>query len=251
MKKKKLKIKNVIVLILMLVFIITLIISIYKIVEYLNDNKENQKIKEDIKEAIIIKEEEEENNKYEIDFNSLKEKNSDAVAYLKVNNTNIDYIVVKGNDNSYYLNHNFNKKYNVSGWIFADFHNKFDDSDKNIVIYGHNTHDGSMFGTLKNVLEKEWDENPDNKYIVLVTKNGTYYYEVFSVYSVLAEDYYINTVFNGNQEFNNFIKVIKERSIFQFDADSNNIKQILTLSSCTNDGKKRVVLHAKLLEDIN
>ncbi len=156
-KKKRWRIKkSVITKLIILVCLIGVVYSCKNIIKWKKNNAENAKIKEEIDKSIqIIENTNSSVEEYKIDFSTLKEKNTDTIAYIKVNNTNIDYIVVKGNDNSYYLNHNFNKKYNVSGWIFADFHNKFDDSDKNIVIYGHNTHDGSMFGTLKNVLEKE------------------------------------------------------------------------------------------------
>ena len=53
----------------------------------------------------------------------LKQENSDTVAWLKVENTNIEIPVVQAKDNSYYLTHNFNKKYNVAGWVFADYKN--------------------------------------------------------------------------------------------------------------------------------
>ena len=56
----------------------------------------------------------------------LKQENSDTVAWLKVENTNIEIPVVQAKDNSYYLTHNFNKKYNVAGWVFADYKNKFE-----------------------------------------------------------------------------------------------------------------------------
>ena len=61
-----------------------------------------------------------------------------------------EYPVVKGTNNSFYLNHCFDKSNNSAGWIFADYRNKFDNTDKNIVIYGHNMRDGSMFGSMLN-----------------------------------------------------------------------------------------------------
>ena len=248
----KLNKKRIIILLFILLFLTMIVISSIRIVKYIKDNKENEKIKNELKNSIFI-----ENNlnlnikvsneleKYKIDFETLKSKNKDTVAYLKVKNTDIDYIVVKGEDNTYYLRHNFDKKWNYSGWVFADYHNKFDETDKNIVIYGHNIKDTSMFGTLKNVLEKEWYENEENKYVVLVTENGTYYYQVFSIYSVEIEDYYINTIFNEN-EFEEFINTIKNRSIYDYGVEVSGEDKVLTLSSCISNGKKRVVLHAKL-----
>ena len=97
-----------------------------------------------------------------MDFTELKKQNPDTVAHIKVNNTRISYVVVQGNDNEYYLNHNFNKEKNRAGWIFADYRNSFDESDKNLIIYGHNMKDGSMFDTLIKTIDKEWYTNKDN-----------------------------------------------------------------------------------------
>ena len=243
------KISNIIVL---LIFFICLLIAIYSIVNIISWKKnlvENNKIQDKIEESITVIEPvlESQEVKYDIDFVNLKEKNSDTKAYIKVNNTNIDYVVVKGNDNSYYLNHNFEKKWNVAGWIYADYHNKFDESDKNIVIYGHNMKDGSMFGTLKNILSQDWYENKDNHKIILVTEKDTYYYQVFSTYSIKPENYYINTEFINDTEFDDFVKKLKARSIYDYGIEVSNNDKILTLSSCISNGTKSVVLHAKLI----
>lgn len=259
MKKRRLKSKyrKKIKILVFLFALLCLCIAIYSIVNifiWKKDVDENEKIHDKIEDNITIvepKEDEKQGDqkvKYDINFNSLKEINKDTIAYLKVNGTNIDYIVVKGNDNNYYLKHNFEKKWNIAGWIFADYKNKFDESDKNIIIYGHNTKDGSMFGTLKNVLNKEWYENDENHKVVLVTEKKTYYYQVFSTYSIKPEDYYINTKFKNNDEFDKFIKKLKSRSIYDYKLDVSFEDKILTLSSCINEGTKRVVLHAKLIE---
>ena len=248
MGKRKLKKKSVVILITIFTIIcITLLIySLMNIINWKKDVDENKNIVEEIKENIIIDEEDDSIN---IDFKSLKEQNSDTIAYLKVNGTNIDYIVVKGKDNSYYLKHNFNKEYNIAGWIFADYHNLFDESDRNIVIFGHNTKDGSMFGTLKNVLDKSWQENKDNLEITLITGKRQYKYQVFSTYSITPEDYYINTIYNNDNEFNEFLNKVKSRSNYNYNIEVNSNDKVLTLSSCIGDGKKRVVLHAKLIEN--
>ena len=146
--------------------------------------------------------------------------------------------------NIYYLKHNFNKESNSAGWIFADYKNKVDGTDKNLVIYGHNMRDDSMFGSLKNILNDDWHNEEENKYVTFVTENDNSIYEVFSVYQVADEDYYITTDFKDN-EFNDFIKTINSRSKFDFDVDVNENDNILTLSTCANNNKYRVVLHAK------
>lgn len=250
MKRKN----KIFIYILMIIFLIMFIYSGLKIINYLKDNKDNRDIKKIIDKSIVVNEQDEdldEEDKYTVDFLSLRKINSDTVAYLKVNGTNIDYVVVRGEDNSYYLKHNFNKEYNISGWIFSDFRNKFDNTDKNIIIFGHNTRDESMFGSLKNVLKQEWYSDEANRKIVLVTERGNYLYEVFSTYQVEKEEYYIKTDFYGANEFIDFVKTIKSRSIYDYNIEVGEDDSILTLSSCIGDGRRRVVLHAKKIENIN
>lgn len=210
------------------------------------NNQNNKKISDEIAEFVTVDEtKEDDEEKYVVDFEKLKEKNSDIVAWLKVKGTNIETTVVKSTNNDYYLTHNFNKEYNSAGWIFADYKNKVDGTDKNIVIYGHNMRDDSMFGSLKWVINEDWYNNEDNKYITLITENETQVYEVFSVYQIEKEDYYIQTNFNTEKEFNTFAQTIKKRSKKDFNVDVNENDNILTLSTCANNNKYRVVLHAK------
>ena len=250
--KIKRRLKVWVIITLSIIFLSCVIYSFYKVLTWKHHVDENERIKENIEDKIIIIKDSEEiknEDKYQINFNSLKEINADTIAYIKLNNTKIDYIVVKGKDNSYYLKHNFEKKWNTAGWVFADYHNKFDDMDKNIIIYGHNTKDGSMFGSLKNVLNKDWYENEENHKLVLVTEKEVYYYQVFSSYTIKPEDYYINTSFKDNDEFDKFIKKLQSRSVYDYGIEVSGLDKILTLSSCSDDGKKRVVLHAKLIEN--
>lgn len=236
--------KKIIIIILSLIFVVGIVFSLYKIINWKINVDENKGIQKELNKEVKVVDDE-----YKIDFKMLKEKNPDTIAYIKVNSTNIDYVVVKGNDNSYYLRHNFEKNYNIAGWIFADYHNKFDGTDRNIIIYGHNTKDGSMFETLRNVLNKDWYENKDNYKVTLVTENKTYYYQVFSTYTIVPEDYYINTVFSSDSEFGIFAKTLKSRSNYNYNVDVGANDKILTLSSCIGDGSKRVVLHAKLITE--
>ncbi|MEF2620126.1 MAG: class B sortase [Clostridia bacterium] len=241
--KKK---SNIPSIILMCFFTALLIYSGTKIVIWYMNNQNNKKISDEIAEFVTVDEtKEDDEEKYVVDFEKLKEKNSDIVAWLKVKGTNIETTVVKSTNNDYYLTHNFNKEYNSAGWIFADYKNKVDGTDKNLVIYGHNMRDDSMFGSLKWVINEDWYNNEDNKYITLITENETQVYEVFSVYQIEKEDYYIQTNFNTEKEFNTFAQTIKKRSKKDFNVDVNENDNILTLSTCANNNKYRVVLHAK------
>lgn len=249
---KHVKMENHIVIIFQLIFWLILIYSLIQIGKWYIHNKKNEKIMEEISSSITIVKEEQnkeveksEENSYKVDFDTLKNVNSDTIAFLKVNGTQIEYPIVKTTNNEYYLKHSFDKKNNAAGWIFADYQNKFDGYDKNIVIYGHNRKNGTMFSTLKNVLNKNWYENEENLKIQLITEDDYFIYEVFSVYKIKKEEYYLQTNFKNDETYLRFIETLKKRSIKNFDIDVNEQDQILTLSTCANDNNYRVVLHAK------
>ena len=232
MKKKS----KILITLIQIVLIAVIIFSGIKIIEWIRSNKKNKDIMSEIKENVVIN-----NEEYKIDFAKLKQKNSDAIAWIKVNGTDIDFPVVKGTDNSYYLTHNFDKEKNKAGWIFADYRNKFDGTDKNIIIYGHNMKNGSMFASLKDVIKEEWYNNENNKYIALITENENCKYQVFSVYQTETEEYYLQTNISN---FKEFVEKIKGRSKKNFNVDIKETDSILTLSTCADNTKYRVVLHA-------
>ncbi len=202
------------------------------------DVSANVYIKQKTNEYIDINEDE----NVDINFDELKKINSDTVGYVEVPNTNVEYVVVKGKDNDYYLKHNFNKDYNVAGWIFMDYRNKADGTDKNMVIFGHNTVDGSMFGSLSKLLNEENIVDKRDLIINFFTERGRKKYQIFSIYTIKPEDYYITTNFT-DEEFRKFKEIIKERSIYKIDANLDD-KNIITLSTCQNHGVKRLVIHA-------
>ena len=215
-----------------------IIVTSLLIINWKKDVAINSKTQKSIEKYIEIDEQDE----IEINFDELRKINSDTVGYLEVPNTNIKYVVVKGKDNSYYLNHNFNKKDNVAGWIFMDYNNKSDETDKNTVIYGHNTTDGSMFGSLSNLLDENIIKDQNNLIIKFVTDKGTKKYKIFSIYTTDPEEYYITTNFS-EREFVDFKEKLKERSMFKLEANLDN-KNIITLSTCQKHGVKRLAVHA-------
>ena len=234
MKNKKKTIIKTMTIICLVGSIVTLILML----NWNNDVKENNQIQQNLEKYLETANE----DRINIDFEELKKINKDTVGYIEVPNTNIRYVVVKGEDNSYYLNHNFNKEKNVAGWIFMDYKNKADGTDKNLVIYGHETKDGSMFGSLSNLLSEDFIKKKENLIITFVTERGIKKYKIFSIYTIEPEDYYISVDFDDN-EFNRFKEKIKKRSLFQLESDLEN-KNIITLSTCQNHGAKRLAVHA-------
>ncbi len=238
--------KKIIRYIIIVIALCGVIFSLYKIINWKKDVDENRETQSELNEYVQV---EPEKNEYNINFEELLKKNEDTVAYIYVPNTNINYVVVKGTDNEFYLNHNFDKKKNSGGWLFMDYTNTGDITDKNIVIYGHNMKDGSMLANLRRTINKDWYENTDNHTIVYVNKNGVYKYKVFSQYIIEAEEYYIKTSFESDEIFKTFVKTIKKRSYNKYDLDIDSTKSVLTLSTCSSIGDGRVVMHAALINE--
>lgn len=242
-KRKK---SNIGIYILIIFFICNIVLSGRKIYDWMKDTANNNKILDEISDKITVDytKKDDDKDKYSIDFKKLKEQNSDMIGWLKVNGTEIEYPVVKSSDNKDYLTQNFNKEYNSAGWIFADYRNKMDGTDRNTIIYGHNIRDGSMFGTLKNILTESWYKNEENRKIIFFTESEKNIYEVFSVYRIEKEEYYIQTSFMKDT-YKQFLDTIKSRSINNFNVNVTEEDKVLTLSTCDNNNKYRVVLHAK------
>ena len=80
-----------------------------------------------------------------IDFEALWAENPDTVGWITIEGTNINYPIVKGTDNDFYLNHDFNGEENIAGSIYLDFESQRDFDGRNNIIYGHNMKNGSMF----------------------------------------------------------------------------------------------------------
>ena len=220
-------------LVLLISSIIILILS-YNVTSYLYGYKKDMEFKERIENY---------------NFDTLKKINPDIVGYIEVNNTNINYPIVKSNDNKYYLNHSFTKDLSKRGAIFLDYRNDLDDLSRNNIIYGHGLVDRTMFGSLNNLLDEEWFNNKDNHYIRIITDNRIMIFKIFSVYTIDKESYYIKTYFSNNKYFKEFLETIVKRSIHKFNINVSPSDRILTLSTCKNDFGKRIVVHAKLLKE--
>ncbi len=183
------------------------------------------------------------------DIAGLLEINKDTVGWLKVNNTNIDYPVVQAEDNDYYLKRNFKGEKDNSGWIFMDYRANPTDLSRNTIIFGHNMYySGVMFGTLYKAKYSNWYKNPDNQIIEFDTLYDEYDWQIFSIYVVPNTDDYLIANFSSDAKFQEYLDLIINRSIYAFNAPVSTKDHILTLSTCSDNGKNRLVIHAVLLE---
>ena len=173
-------------------------------------------------------------------------KNDSTIGWIQVPGTKVDYPFVQSTNNNYYLNHSFDNSYNDAGWVFLDYRNNIKLTDKNNIIYGHARKDGTMFGSLKNILKDSWYMNIDNHIIKISTQYENSLWQIFSVYYIDTESYYINVNFN-NEDFQKYLDKSLERSIYNFEANVNIEDKVLTLSTCHGE-KKKLVVQAKLIK---
>ena len=187
------------------------------------------------------------------DLKPFIEQNSDTVAYLKVNGTNIEYPIVQSIDNDFYLSHSFDKSETMVGWIFADYRSDFKNISKHLVIYGHNIKNKTMFGSLSSLYDnKNWFDNEINKEIYLINNNKSYVYEIFSVYVTPPTFSYNKMNFENNNKWHSFIKTIANKNtIKKFEYNDEQFSSMLTLSTCYKNSSRRLVVHAKLIRSID
>ncbi len=268
-RKKVLRLRPWAFIALLLFFLSILGFSCYQLFHWQKDNQQIKKITETIQKEVVITEkptqgelvnppdEDDQNNDYwnyikvpflEVDFSTLLQKNADTIAFIHVENTNINYPVVQTNNNDYYLTHAFDKSENDAGWVYMDYRNQINHLSDNTVIYGHGRLDTTVFGSLKNTLTKKWQNNKDNYIIRLSSPTSNMVFQIFSIYTIKAESYYIRTSFRDENEKLTWLHTMKERNETPIDTEVNTNDKIITLSTCKNNHGDRIVVQAKLIK---
>ena len=222
--------------------ILLIFATIFLTIWIIDSNNITDISKEILKTSEIKKDEK--SNTISVNFDNLTNINKDTVGWLSITNTNISYPVVQSKDNEHYLTHNFYNEKSDSGWLFADYRNNFSPLNQNIIIYGHNRIENTMFGTLKNLLKEEWYTKDQTIHFNTLNKKMTF--KVFSIYTIKAEEF-IPTTSYTQEELNKFIDSALEKSIYNFNINTDNTNTIITLYTCTNNNKDRIIIHAKKL----
>lgn len=141
--------------------------------EYYDGQKEYEELKEYTEEKVNGQQDdptESEAEEKTIDFEELRKINEDIVAWIQISGIGVDYPVVHGEDNEYYLHHTFQKEANKAGSIFLDYRNRADFTEQRVIIYGHNMKDGSMFSSLKKYQDSVLREESGTAYLYLPEK---------------------------------------------------------------------------------
>lgn len=122
----------------------------------------------------------------EVDFDALLQVNNDVIGWIYIEGTDISYPLLCGRDNQQYLFQSYEKKYLTAGSIFIDYRCSRDFTDSRTVVYGHNMHNGSMFGKLDKFTKESYMEKHPYVYILLPT-GETLKYEVKKAYKADIE----------------------------------------------------------------
>ncbi len=187
----------------------------------------------------------------------LQKENSDIVGWIEIEGTNINYPVLQGNDNDFYMNHNYKKDYSLGGAIFLDKDYSWNPQSTNLLMYGHNMIDGSMFTNLLNYRNQAFYN--EHSIVRFTTESSDEEFEIFSVFpsrtyykneqGVFRYYYFINA--NTADDYTNFVSNAKKASLYDTGISASYGEKLMTLSTCayhTENGKFVVV--AKKIKDL-
>ncbi len=180
----------------------------------------------------------------------LQKENSDIIGWIEIENTDINYPVLQGTDNSFYMNHNYKKQKSINGSIFLDKDYNWQIPSSNLLIYGHNMKNNTMFQHLLKYKDKAYFlEHP---FIRFTTANEDFIYEIISVFkskvyyksekNVFRYYYFINA--ENEDDYNQFVQSSKNASLYDTGKTAIYGEQLMTLSTCsyhTKDGRFVVV----------
>lgn len=186
------------------------------------------------------------NTPLNVDFNYLREQNPDVRGWVKVQGTLINNVVMADTDGSqFYIDHDINREESISGEIFSSWRNKWDGTDDNIVLFGHNMKSGYFFAYVNHYVPNDASREPLAFYkvhpTIMLQRDGgeCEVYKVFAGFVANTDpqygevfDYTTRTQFNSADEFNQYILDVMDRSWFYTDVDLTYGDKLLTLSTC-------------------
>ena len=180
-----------------------------------------------------------------VDLEALRTENPDVVGWIRIPGTKINYPLMIGQDNEFYLNNTWNKMPNIMGSIFLECNNNPDLTDYNTIVYGHNMSNGTMFAALHRYAEKGFREN--HPYVYIAYDGGVLRYEVFSAYRAEVDSAAYGLSYQQEQTRANLVAHALDNSQIEADIVPQAQDRILTLSTCSGAGySSRWVVHARL-----
>ena len=188
-----------------------------------------------------------------IDFDALKKRNDDIYGWIEIPNTQVNYPIVQSweEDDSFYLNHNVDKQYDINGSIYTEKLNNLSFTDPNTLIYGHNMLDGSMFQNLHKFRDKKFFD--ENKYIYIYAEGHIFKYEIFAAYKSDNKHILNSYDFSDKAVYAEYLKSAQNPKSLEVNTRDCNITtedRIITLSTCIGNEKNyRYLVQGVLIDD--
>ena len=239
-KKKKKRAGDIILTIVLVIAICVFIVSAYMLIKYFLEYKEGTDTYDDISEAVTNEDQTLTADIPYINWNDLKALSDDAIGWIYIPDMVINYPIVKGEDNDYYLKHMADGTANSSGAIFMEALNSADYSDENTIIYGHNMKNLSMFGSLRKFRDQEFAMEHPVFYIY--TEDGIYEYDIFSVRVVEAGGDCYTISFATEEDYADYLNKAVNDSLVDMAVYPTSKDRIVTLSTCTGNDATRLVV---------
>lgn len=185
-------------------------------------------------------------------YQALYTQNSDLAGWIQIDGTNINYPVMQSkHDPDFYLKHNFEKADSPHGCPYVQANCDLQTPSDNILVYGHNMKDGTMFSDLLQYKrESFWQQHRIIRFDTLTAQAE---YTVMAVFRGEAEDlfaYYQCTDAETPQEFAAYVDACKNVALYETGVTAAYGDKLLTLSTCDDSGKNsRVVVVAKRITE--
>ena len=266
MKKKFNKIIYIVLIVLMIISLLYIFSYFYDIYNSKNENYMIDRVSvNEVDENIVLQNEtatEDEASPIVPDktdrmlkLEELQKENADVVGWIEIENTDISYPVLQGTDNSYYMTHNYKKGYSFNGSIFLDKDYVWNPPSSNLLIYGHNNKNNTMFQELLKYKNKSfYEQHPlirfttnmeDVNYEIISAFESRVYYK--SEQNVFRYYYFVNS--ENEQEYYDFVDNVKNSSLYDTGKTAVYGDQLMTLSTCSYHTKNgRFVVVARKLQ---
>ncbi len=181
----------------------------------------------------------------EVDFSKLMDVNEDIKAWIYSEGTTINYPVVQGPDNDYYLYRMFNGEYNGAGSIFIDYRNDDPFNEFNTVLHGHRMKDGTMFKSL--IEYRDMDFYNQHKVMQITTPDTYYDLQIFAVVTIPADSDLYRFEFLDDDAKRNYINKIQEINEIKTNVSVTEQDRIVMMSTCTFEfDDARLCVYGKL-----
>lgn len=235
--------------VLQLILLCIFLFSAWQLAKVFMEYQKGNQIYEEAQIIAGIPEESQEDAKCPVDFAELKKENSEIFGWITIEDTPIQYPLLQGEDNEYYLTHAYNGQSSSFGSIFLDERNNKEMSDRHTILYGHNMKNKAMFGSLSRYRDLEYAKK--HKYIQIYLPDRVLTYQIFSAYKAHVLDEVYTLEFQDDAAFQLMLDEMLSAGQMMPEPIPTTEDRILTLSTCTpaGDVNYRFVVNAVLIEE--